>query len=152
MQRISFPQVPEKLMSSMMETENYVNSLGFDFKMIELMRFRVSQINGCAYCLDMHFKEAIAAGEKEQRLYSLSAWRETNYYSKKEQALLAWAESVTLLGEKNVELQSLFEDLSNHFSVEEIANLTLAVSQINSWNRLAVSFGFEAGNYQVGKH
>lgn len=139
-------------MSCMMQTEHYLNNIDLDHKLLELMRFYVSQLNGCAYCIDMHFKEAIAAGETEQRLYSVSMWRDTNFYSEAERAMFAWAESVTQLSDDALTQQPIFDELSRHFSVSEMANLTLAVSQINSWNRLARSFGFEAGSYQLGQH
>jgi AhpD family alkylhydroperoxidase len=152
MQRITFQQIPEQLMSCMMQTENYLNSVNIEYKLLELMRFYVSQLNECAYCIDMHFKEAIAAGETVQRLYSVSMWQDTNYYNEREQTMLAWAASVTQLSDKPLAQQPLFDELKQHFSLEEIANLTLAVTQINSWNRLAKSFGFEAGSYKVGQH
>ena len=86
--RIPFPHVPKDLISAMMQLENYVNSCGFSTRLLELIRFRVSQINGCAYCIDMHYKEALAAGEDPLRLYSLSVWRDTDFYDTKEQAAL----------------------------------------------------------------
>jgi AhpD family alkylhydroperoxidase len=138
-------------MSTMMTAENYVSSIGFDSKFLELIRFRVSQINQCAFCIDMHFKEAIAAGEDARRLYSVSVWRDTTYYTAEERACLAWAEYVTLSDDQRDE-QSLFEDLLTFLDKEKIANLTLAIIQINAWNRLMKSFGIEAGNHQVGQH
>ena len=149
--RIAFPEIPKGLMSTMMTAENYVSSSGFESKLLELIRFRVSQINQCAYCIDMHFKEAIEAGEDAQRLYSVSVWRDTTYYSPEERACLAWAEYVTLPGGLN-DKQSLFEDLLTFLDKEKIANLTLAIIQINAWNRLMKTFGIEAGNYQVGQY
>ncbi len=146
--KIAFPEIPKGLMATMMAAENYVSSTGFESKLLELIRFRVSQINQCAYCLDMHFKEAIAAGEDVRRLYSVSVWRDTTYYTAEERAALGWAEYVTLTGGQYDE-QSLFEDLLTFFDKEKIANLTMAIIQINAWNRLMKSFGIEAGNYQV---
>jgi len=152
MTRISFQQIPEQLMSCMMQTENHINSLDLlPANQLELMRYYVSQLNECAYCIDMHFKEAVAAGESEQRLYSTSVWRETHFYNESERAMLAWTESVTLLNDNDEQQQALFSDLTRHFSIEEAANLTLAVIQVNSWNRLSRSFGFEAGTYQVSQ-
>ncbi|MBL4823356.1 MAG: carboxymuconolactone decarboxylase family protein [Colwellia sp.] len=119
---------------------------------MELLRYRVSVINQCAYCIEMHFKEAVAAGESELRVYSSSAWQETNFYNGSEQALLAWAESVTLLNDTTDQRQQAFTNLNKHFSQDDIANLTLAIVQINAWVRLAKPFGFEAGAYQVGQH
>ncbi|MFT4907913.1 MAG: alkylhydroperoxidase family enzyme [Oleispira sp.] len=100
----------------------------------------------------MHFKEAVAAGESELRVYSSSAWKETNFYNESEQALLTWAESVTLLNDSTEQRQQSFTDLRKYFSQDDIANLTLSIVQINSWIRLAKPFGFEAGTYQVGQY
>ena len=152
MTNIPFEQIPESLMACMLQTEKYVNSLNIiDEKQMELMRSHASMINGCAYCVDMHFKEAMAAGEQEQRLYSLPVWKKTNFYTDAEQALLAWTESLTDIKKDADGLQDAFEMMQQHFSVDDIANLTLAVVQINSWTRLAKAFGFEPGSYQVGQ-
>ena len=113
-----------------------------------LVRMRVSQINSCAYCLDMHFKEGVDTGETPLRLISVSAWRETPYYSPEEQAVLAFAEILTRMPEGE-NSDHIHDELAKYFSKEEIANLTLAVIQINSWNRLVRSFGTVPGNYRV---
>lgn len=153
MSRIPFENIPENLMNCMMQTEKYIKSLNIiDESFMEVLRYRVSVINQCAYCIDMHFKEAVAAGESELRIYSSSVWKETTYYTESEQALLEWAESVTLLNDTSEQRQQSFTNLSKHFSQDDISNLTLSIMQINSWNRLAKSFGFEAGTYQVGQH
>lgn len=149
--RIPFPHVPKDLIAAMMQVENYVNSRGFSTRLLELLRFRTSQINGCAYCIDMHYKEAIAAGEEPLRLYSLSVWRDTDFYDAKEQAALAWCEAVTSIHDKNP-TDDLFAEMQRHFKDTEIAHLTLAITQINSWTRLAKSFGFAPGRYQAGGH
>ena len=149
--RIPFLHIPKELMAAMMHVENYVNSCGFSTRLLELLRLRTSQINGCAYCIDMHYKEAIAAGEEPLRLYSLSVWRDTDFYDAKEQAALAWCEAVTSIQDHDL-TDHLFADMQRHFKDDEIAHLTLAVTQINSWTRLAKSFGFPPGYYQVGKH
>lgn len=146
--RISFEEVPKGLMSSMMTVENYVNSNGFDLKLLELIRYHVSSLNECAYCIDMHFKEAVSAGEEPQRLYSVAAWRETPYYTEKERAVLEWSESITLT-HMEYDRQALYLELLKHMELSDIANLTIAITQINSWNRLAKTFGFKAGTYQV---
>jgi AhpD family alkylhydroperoxidase len=147
MERISFNEMPAGLYPAMLKVQSYLDHCGLDLLLLELVRTRVSQINGCAYCLDMHYKEAIAAGEDFQRLISVSAWREAPYYSEKERAVLAFAERLTIMpeGESN---EDIHEDLVKHFSKHEIANLTLAVAQINSWNRLVKSFGPVPGNYE----
>ena len=116
-------------------------------KSSKLVRMRASQINGCAYCLDMHSKDARAAGETEQRLYCLPAWRETPFYSERERAALAWTEAVTSITEGHVP-DTVFEQARKHFSEEEIEWLTLAVVTINGWNRFAISFRAVPGSYQ----
>ena len=153
MPRIPFENIPANLMSCMMQTEEYIKSLNIiDESFMEVLRYRVSVINQCAYCIEMHFKEAVAAGESELRVYSSSAWKETNFYNESEQSLLTWAESVTLLNDSTDQRQQSFANLSKYFSQDDISNLTLSIVQINSWNRLAKPFGFEAGTYQVGQH
>lgn len=148
MQRISFQELPEGLYGTMKEVENYIDNCGFALRFLELIRYRVSLINHCAYCLDMHFKEAIHHGEQPHRLYSLAAWRETPYFSEKEALALELAERLTELPGSHVE-DELYERLQQHFSKEEIGNLTLAVAHINSWNRLTQCFRPEPGKYQV---
>jgi AhpD family alkylhydroperoxidase len=149
--RISFPSTPKGLMGAMMQVENYVNSCDISTRLLELLRLRVSQMNGCAYCIDMHYKEAIAAGEESLRLYSLSVWRDTDCYDAKEQAALAWCEAVTFIHDRNL-ADNLFVEMQQHFKDDDIAHLTLAITQINSWTRLVKAFGFPPGRYQVGGH
>lgn len=148
MERISYKDVPEGLYKALLAGQQYVDNSGLDYSLLELIRMRVSQINSCAYCLDMHFKEGVHAGETPLRLISVSAWRETTYYTPKEQAALEFAERLTRLREEE-HSHDIHDELSKHFSKQEIANLTLAVIQINSWNRLTRSFGTIAGNYKV---
>ena len=150
MERISNSDLPAGLMETMLNVENYLAKCGLDTILLELLRTRVSQINGCAYCLDMHFKEAVHAGEDPIRLISLPAWRDTPYYTPREQAVLAFAESLTTTPGKEHN-DDLHSELLKHFSKQEIALLTLAVAQINSWNRITRSFGTIPGNYQVKK-
>lgn len=149
--RIRFSEIPKELIATLIATEEVINKMGFDYKLLELIRLRVSSINQCAYCIDMHFKEAMAAGEMIQRLYSVSQWQETCYYSAEEKACLAWAEYITVPYKKHNE-QVLFDQLLVFFDKEKIANLTLVIIHINSWNRLMKSFAIEAGGYQVGQH
>ncbi len=149
--RIPFPQVPKDIVATMMQVENYVNTGGFSARFLELLRLRVSQINGCAYCIDMHYKEAITAGEEPLRLYSLPMWRDTDFYDAKEQAALAWCEAVTSIHDNDL-FDDLFVKMQRHFKNNEIAHLTLAITQINSWTRLAKAFGFPPGRYQAGQH
>jgi AhpD family alkylhydroperoxidase len=115
--------------------------------LIELMKMRASQINGCAYCLDMHSKDARAEGETEQRLYLLNAWREAPFFSDRERAALAWTEAVTLITEGHVP-DVVYEEARQHFSEEELVNLTMALVAINGWNRLAIAFRAVPGAYQ----
>lgn len=148
MERIAYNELPKGFLAPLLSGQEYVDNSGLDIKLLELIRMRVSFINSCAYCLDMHYKEGIAAGETPLRLISVSVWRETNYYSPKEQAALQFAETLTYLP-ANEASEGIHDELSKHFSKQEIALLTLAIIQINSWNRLVRSFGPVAGNYQV---
>ena len=135
---------------AMLGLETYLHQCGLDAKLLDLIRLRVSQINGCAYCLDMHWKELRAAGETEQRLYGLDAWRESPYYTDCERAALAWAEAVTLVTEGRVP-DEVFEEAHRHFNDEELANLTLAVVAINGWNRLNIAFRMVPGTDQPAR-
>ena len=150
MERISHKDLPEGLIQSMMQVQNYIDNSELDPVLRKLVQFRVSQINSCAYCLDMHYKEALEIGEKPLRLFSLDAWRETPYYSEREQAALAFAELLTHMPAEK-DSNKIHDELSRHFSKKEIALLTLSIAQINSWNRLTRSFGTVPGNYQVRK-
>ncbi|MCZ7610558.1 MAG: carboxymuconolactone decarboxylase family protein [Ignavibacterium sp.] len=135
---------------AMLELEKTVHKSGLDPKLLELLKIRASQINGCAHCLEMHTKDAIAIGESEQRLFVLAAWRETPFYSEKEKAALAWCESLTELSSKGAP-ENLYKDLQKHFTDREITELTIAIVAINGWNRLAVSFHSDVWNY-ISQH
>ncbi len=126
---------------------DYVEGSGLERTLLELVKTRASQINGCAYCLDMHTKDARAAGESEQRLYTLSAWRETPFFSERERAALAWTEVITKISEHHID-DALYSELQQHFSEKEIVDLTLAIIAINGWNRLAIPFRIPAGSYK----
>jgi AhpD family alkylhydroperoxidase len=115
--------------------------------LLDLVKTRASQINGCAYCIDMHTKDARARGETEQRLYALDAWRETPFYDERERAALAWTEALTVLGEGHVP-DAVYEHAREHFSERELVELALAVVAINGWNRLCVAFRTVAGTYR----
>jgi AhpD family alkylhydroperoxidase len=134
----------------MREFEKYLHECGLEQSLIELVKMRSSQINGCAYCIDMHSKDARAAGETEQRLYGLSAWRETPFYTDRERAALEWTEKLTLISTNGVP-DDLYEQTLQHFSEQELVNLTLVITTINTWNRLAISFRSEPGSYQPPK-
>jgi AhpD family alkylhydroperoxidase len=120
---------------------------GLEPTLLELVKMRASQINGCAFCLDMHSKDARAAGETEQRLYALNAWRETPFYSDRERAALEWTEALTLVAQDHVP-DVVYERVRQHFNEDELLNLSLAVVEINGWNRLAISFRAVPGSYQ----
>ena len=133
---------------AMLALERFVQkSSRLEASLLELIKMRASQINGCAYCLDMHSKDARANGETEQRLYALNAWRETPFFTDRERAALAWTEAVTLVSVDHVP-DSVYEETRQRFTEEELVNLTLAVATINSWNRLAISFRAVPGTYQ----
>ncbi|TBR44260.1 carboxymuconolactone decarboxylase family protein [Marinomonas agarivorans] len=150
MSRITFAEIPADFMTTMMATENYLGTLSvLSAAQLGLLRVYISQLNGCAYCIDMHTKEALRANEKEQRLYSVLVWEETSYYTEKERAVLAWAKSLTLLKNSTTEQDEAFNALSQFYSKADIANLTMIITQMNAWNRIAKSFGFEAGSYQA---
>jgi AhpD family alkylhydroperoxidase len=134
----------------MLGLERYVRESGLEEPLLELVRMRASQINGCAYCLDMHSKDARAAGETEQRLYLLNAWREAPFYTDRERAALEWTESVTLVSQTNVP-DEVYDRARKHFTEAELVNLTMAVAAINCWNRLAISFRMLPGDYQPRK-
>lgn len=131
----------------MLGLEDYVHGCGLETNLLDLVRVRASQLNGCAYCLDMHTKDLRAAGESEQRIYLLDVWREAPFYSDRERAALAWTEAVTLLPGREVP-DEVYDEARKHFSDEELANLTLAIVAINGWNRLNVAFRTPAGSYQ----
>jgi len=137
------------IMQAMFGLERQVRQAGFDQKLLDLVRMRASQLNGCSYCLDMHSKDARAAGETEQRLYLLDAWRETSLYSERERAALAWTEAVTRVADGHVP-DSVYDEASNHFTEDELVALTLAIVAVNGWNRLNIAFRMEAGGYRPG--
>ena len=145
--RIDFSKAAPGAVKAMLDLEKYVRRSGIETPLLELVRLRASQINGCAYCLDMHTKDARAEGEIEQRLYALSAWRETPFFSDRERAALEWTEAVTEIGKDHVP-DSVFEHVRKYFSESELVNLTLAVVAINGWNRLAIPFRAVPGSYQ----
>ena len=151
--RMNYQAAAPDVMTAMIGLETYLarqsrRDDGVDKPLMELVKIRVSQINQCAYCLDMHTKDARALGETEQRIYALSAWRETPFFTDRERAALAWAEANTLLPQGVS--QQLFEEVREHFSEAQLANLTLPIATINAWNRFGVSFAPVPGSYQPG--
>jgi AhpD family alkylhydroperoxidase len=147
--RIDLMHVNPGVIHAMLGLERQVQKAGLDRKLLDLVRMRASQINGCAYCLDMHSKDARANGETEQRLYGLEAWRETPYYSTRERAALEWTEALTLVSETHVP-DDVYERVRAQFSEDELAHLSLAVVAINGWNRMNVAARTVPGNYVPG--
>jgi AhpD family alkylhydroperoxidase len=138
-------QEPLKLL---LELENYVMKSGLEHQLIHLLRMRASQINGCAYCIDMHSIDARAGGETEQRLYELDAWRETPFYTDRERAALAWTEAITNVAQTHVP-DDVYEEVKKQFSEREIADLTLVAAMINTWNRIAIATRSVPGHYKA---
>jgi AhpD family alkylhydroperoxidase len=147
--RIDLMHVSPGIIHAMLGLERQIQKAGLDRKLLDLVRMRASQINGCAYCLDMHSKDARANGETEQRLYGLEAWRETPYYSARERAALEWTEALTLVSENHVP-DEVYERVRQQFSEDELAHLTLAVVSINGWNRLNIAARTVPGSYVPG--
>ncbi len=145
--RIAYGKVAPGALQAMQGLEEYVRGSGLPQGLLELVRTRASQINRCAYCLDMHTKDARANGESEQRLYALGAWRETPFYSERERAALSWTEALTLLAQDPVS-DELYAEVRGQFSEREIVDLTLAIVAINGWNRLGVGLRSVPGTYQ----
>jgi AhpD family alkylhydroperoxidase len=137
--RLNAYQVAPSVMKAMMALESQVANSGLDPALVELVKIRASQINGCAFCLHMHTRDARAKGEREERLYLLDAWRESPLYTDRERAALAWTESVTLVSQTHVP-DEVYEQARSQFSEEELVKLTLLVVAINAWNRFAISF------------
>lgn len=148
--RINYQKVAPGVYEAMFGLGNYLRKSGLEESLINLVCLRASQINGCAYCLDMHWKDLRAAGESEQRLYGLDAWEESPYYSERERAALAWTEAVTNLREGHVSAE-VYERVRKVFTEKELADLTFAVVTINSWNRLNIAARTVPGTYQPAK-
>jgi len=149
-ERIHYTKVAPGAYHAMLGLEHYLHDSGLEEGLLHLIKLRASQINGCAYCLDMHWKDLKAFGENEQRMYSLDAWRECPYYSERERAALAWTEAVTLVTNGHVP-DAVYEEVKTHFSEKELADLTVAVATINAWNRLAIAGRTTPGLYQLAK-
>jgi len=148
--RIDYRKFAQEPVKFLYEIEKYLAASGLDPKLLPLIKMRASQINGCAFCLDMHSLDARAAGETEQRLYTLDAWRETPFFSERERAALAWAEAVTRVSETHVP-DEVFDEVKKQFSEKEIVDLTLALGMINLWNRIAISLRAVPGHYRPPK-
>lgn len=148
--RIPLTKYSPEALRALYALERHIKASGLPESMIHLIKMRVSQINGCAYCLDMHSKDARAIGETEQRLYGLDAWQEAPYYTPKERAALEWAESLTLVAQTHVP-DEVYERARKEFSEQELVDLSYAVAAINVWNRLAISTRAVPGEYQPQK-
>lgn len=148
MERIAYVQIPKGMLDQLMAIENYIKESTLDLQLIELMRLRVAQINKCAYCVDMHYKELKHVGETELRMATLSIWSETPFFTEKERAVLHFTESLTEISENTI-TEEIFDALKLFFNTEEICNLTFAICQLNTWTRLVRTFKFTPGNYEV---
>ncbi len=146
--RLNYAKAAPGVYDAMDALDQYLQNCGLERSLLLLVQLRASQINGCAYCLDMHWKDLRASGETEQRLYSLDAWRECPYYTVRERAALAWTEAVTLLADGHVS-DAVYEQVRSHLSEKELSDLTLAVAAINAWNRLSIAARLVPGAYQA---
>jgi AhpD family alkylhydroperoxidase len=148
--RINLMVAPDayKAMSGL---EGYLKKSGIDHRLLHMVKLRASQMNGCAYCLDMHWKDARALGEGEQRLYGLDAWQESPYYTDRERAALAWTEAVTNLHDGHVS-DAVYDQVRSHFSEKELVDLTWLIAAINAWNRVSIASRAEPGTYTPGQH
>ena len=146
-ERLDYAQIAPDAVKAMRELEKFVATSGLERPLCELLKTRVSQINRCAYCLDMHTKDARKAGETEQRLYALTAWREAPFYTERERAALEWAEALTVISENDVP-DSLYDSVRKYFDEKGIVALTMAIVAINGWNRLAIGFRTVSGTYK----
>lgn len=149
-QRLNYGKVSPEGIKGLLEIEKFIHHSGLDPVIFELVKMRASQLNGCAYCLDMHSKDAREYGETEQRIYLLNAWREAPFYSDKEWAALEWTEALTLISEHDVS-DELYERVSSHFDEKELMALTMTIVGINGWNRLSIAFRTEVGSYKPQK-
>lgn len=147
-QRLNYAKTSPDGFKAIRQLQEHVDNCGLERPLLELVKMRASQLNGCAYCLDMHSKDARAAGETEQRLYLLNAWRESPFYSERERAALAWTEALTRISKTKDVPDTLYDEARKQFSDKELVDLSLAIIAINGWNRLAIPFRSEPGHYQ----
>jgi AhpD family alkylhydroperoxidase len=146
--RIHFIRYATDAAKALYDLEAYLKTCSLEERLLHLIKMRASQINGCAYCIDMHSKDARELGETEQRLYELDAWRETPFYTDRERAALEWTESVTLVSQTRVP-DSVYEEVHKQFNEKELVDLTYAVAAINAWNRLAIAMRAVPGHYKA---
>lgn len=145
--RIDYGKVAPEAMKAMNALERYIKASEIEAPLRELIKLRASQINGCAYCVDMHTKDARAAGETEQRLYALTVWQHTPFFTERERAALLWTETLTLISQNHVP-DAIYNQVRPHFTEKEMVDLTTVIVTINAWNRYAISFGDEVGSYE----
>jgi AhpD family alkylhydroperoxidase len=145
--RLDYMKASPKAYKAMIQMEGVVRRSGIDPKLLELIKIRASQLNGCAYCIDMHTKDARHKGETEQRIYALDAWRETPFFTEEERAALAWTEALTNIQQGHAP-DAVYRELSAHFNETEQVSLTFAITTINAWNRIAIGFRLVPGSYQ----
>lgn len=138
--RIDYYKISPDAVKAMLNLENYIKNCGLEKSLLELIKIRASQINGCAYCVDLHSTDAIKAGENPRRIYALTVWKECPFFTDKEKAALAWTEAVTLISETHAP-DHIYQEVLKHFTEKETVDLTMAIITINSWNRLAIGFG-----------
>jgi AhpD family alkylhydroperoxidase len=150
-ERVAYAKVAPGTMMAMRTLDQYVTQSGLEPGLLDLVKIRASQLNGCAYCVDMHTKDARARGEGEQRLYALAVWHETPFFTDRERAALAWTEAITLLAGHRV-TDELDHAACQHFSDKQLVDLTMAIIAINGWNRLSVAFRTVPGTYQLASH
>lgn len=147
-QRFNYLKAAPDAYRAMSGLEQYLHGCGLEEGLLHLIKLRASQINGCAFCLDMHWKDLRAIGEEEQRLYSLDAWRECPWYTDRERAALAWTEALTLVTQGHVP-DAVYEEVRKQFTEKELADLSLAITTINAWNRLSIAARTPPGTYKV---
>jgi AhpD family alkylhydroperoxidase len=150
-ERLNYAHAFPEGVHAVLNLERTIRSSGLVASLLELVKIRASQLNGCAYCLDMHTKDARAAGETEQRIYALSAWRETPFFTPRERVALAWTEAITDIQQGHAS-EEAYVEVRSQFDEAEVVKLTLAITQINTWNRIAIAFRAEPGAYQPASH
>jgi AhpD family alkylhydroperoxidase len=144
--RLDYRTFNQEPLQALLAMEKYIAGCSVDRKLAHLLKLRASQINGCAYCIDMHSIDARAAGETEQRLYALDAWRETPFYDDRERAALAWIEAITLVAQTHAP-DGVYEEVTKHFNPQQVIDLTYIAATINTWNRLAIALRAVPGHY-----
>lgn len=148
--RMNYEETGKGILQAMYGLERYIRACGIEERLVYMIKVRASQMNGCAYCIDMHWKDARAVGENEQRLYGLDAWRESPFYSDRERAALEWTEAITFISSSHVP-DELYEEVRKHFTEKELADLTFIVATINTWNRLVIPARVVPGTYEPAK-